>query len=102
MNCTPNQAGLNSKVVNMVNYENDHFKREEMILRLAHYFKLSKAEDYRNLEPEIKALWGHHPYINIVRPLVRYDRYNKEMSYKMLSIRYDITIRQVRRMINGR
>lgn len=86
----------------MINYENDHFQREEMIVRLAQYFNLSQAEEYRQLEPEIKALWSHHPYINIVRPLVRYDRKHKETSYRMLSIRYQITQRQAYWIVNGK
>jgi len=84
-----------------MNYENDHIKRQEMILRLEQYFKLSSALEYCELELNLRRLWSHHPYITIVKPLVRFDRFKQELSYRQIAIKYGISYEQVRGIVKS-
>lgn len=75
-------------------------KWELMVVRLCNEFRMSRAETYADLPENIKALFLHFPYNQIIRPLVLADR-KRGMSIEGLAIKYAVHRRSIQHYINN-
>lgn len=64
-----------------------------MVCRLAQRFGIADgAEDYADLPDDVKALYAHFSYLEIIRPLICMDkRDNPKLSFEALANRYGTT-----------
>lgn len=72
---------------------NRHPKYEIMVCRLAQRFGIAEgAERYADLPEDVKELYAHYTYYEIIRPLVCMDkRDNPSLSFQALANRYGIS-----------
>lgn len=70
-----------------------HPRYEVMTYRLAVRFGIAEgAECYDNLPEDVKSLYAHYSYLEIVRPLVCLDKKeNPRLSFEALANRYGIS-----------
>ena len=72
-----------------------------MTLRLAKRFGICEgAETFEALPDDVKELYGHYTYLEVIRPLVCMDKKeNPKLSFEALSNRYGISKAGVYKMI---
>lgn len=72
---------------------NRHPKYEVMVFRLAQRFGISEdAERYSELPEDVKELYDHYTYYEIIRPLICLDKQeNPSLSFQALANRYGIS-----------
>lgn len=68
-------------------------KYETMVCRLAQRFGIAEgAECYADLPDDVKELYSHYTYYEIIRPLICMDkRDNPSLSFQALANRYGIS-----------
>lgn len=77
-------------------------ERQEMIVRICNLSGLSQVETFQRLPENIKELWSDFADYAILRSIVRHERRGRGLSYNQLSIKYNLTVRQVCYLITSK
>lgn len=71
---------------------------QKACIRYAHRYKLTMVDDWSDLEGHLKEMFQTMRYTDIVRPFICDDRWQRQMSWLQLSIKYNIPVSTIWRM----
>ena len=88
----PTESNPNPAAVQAVSELTPEFKRAAVAV--ANMFSLSQASDWDSLPESLRAYFATNKYNALVQPLVHRDR--GTMSWQALSVKYRLSVREVR------
>lgn len=86
--------------------KNDREKRqrerfEKWAVVLANHLELSPVDSFDDLPGTVKSMFNGFKYIDVVLPLMQYDRDKSGLSFRQLEIKYGVTKSTIHRLVSN-
>jgi hypothetical protein len=75
---------------------------EKWAVVLANHLELSAVDTFDNLPVSIKTMLNGFKYIDVVLPLMQFDRDKSGLSFRQLEIKYGVTKSTIHRLVSTR
>ena len=69
---------------------------KKMCLRAAKHHNLTDVEKWDDMDPALQDMYLKMEYSQVVIPLIHHDRYNVQLSWQRLSIKYQLPVTTIR------